>query len=404
MRPSAREARWHRSTCAPTPSPAPRPGCAPRWPRPRSATTSSATTPRSTSSRSGSPTLLGKEAALWFPTGTMANQVVLRALTSPGDDVIVSGGSHAVWHETGGSGANAGVQLTEIGGGGLVHARRSSRRRSSLAAISSTRRRRSSRSRTPTTGPAASSSRPPRPPRSPTRPASSGSRRTSTERGSGTRPSSLVAASPTSPLRSTWSMVSLSKGLGAPGGSVVAARRDLIPTLVRYRRMSGGAMRQVGIFAAAGLWALDHNLDRLAEDHANARAIAERLAESPAYVIDPSAVETNILVWQVADEAPRRADDRGAGPRARRADLRPGPADVPGGHPPRRDCRGVRGRGRHPRRGLERLTVTARANWLTTRNSWPTRPNAAPSRHVRGCQTRSARPSCAFEQAESHSS
>ena len=51
----------------------------------------------------------GQEAALWFPTGTMANQVVLRTLTSPGDDVIVSRGSHAVWHETGGSGANAGV-------------------------------------------------------------------------------------------------------------------------------------------------------------------------------------------------------------------------------------------------------------------------------------------------------
>src|SRR5262245_3365345 len=62
--------------------------------------------------------LLGKEAALWFPTGTMANQVVLRSLTRPGDDVIVSRGAHAVWHETGGSGANAGVQLTEIGGHG----------------------------------------------------------------------------------------------------------------------------------------------------------------------------------------------------------------------------------------------------------------------------------------------
>ena len=126
-------------------------------------------------------------------------------------------------------------------------------------------------------------------------------------------------------------MVSLSKGLGAPGGSVVAARRELLPALVRYRRMSGGAMRQVGIFAAAGLWALDHNLDRLAEDHANARAIAERLAESPAYVIDPASVETNILVWQVAAaataDAPtivERARERGVlifalGPRTFRA-------------------------------------------------------------------------------------
>ena len=59
--------------------------------------------------------LLGKEAALWLPSGTMANQVALRALTRPGDDVIVSRESHAVWHETGGGAANAGVQFTEIG-------------------------------------------------------------------------------------------------------------------------------------------------------------------------------------------------------------------------------------------------------------------------------------------------
>src|SRR5256885_7797008 len=62
--------------------------------------------------------LLGKEAALWLPSGTMANQVALRALTRPGDDVIVSRESHAVWHETGGGGANAGIQFTEIGDGG----------------------------------------------------------------------------------------------------------------------------------------------------------------------------------------------------------------------------------------------------------------------------------------------
>src|SRR5262249_34320841 len=63
--------------------------------------------------------MLGKEAALWFPSGTMANQTVLRVLTRPGDDVVVSRESHAVWHETGGSAANAGVQLTEIGAGGV---------------------------------------------------------------------------------------------------------------------------------------------------------------------------------------------------------------------------------------------------------------------------------------------
>src|SRR4029079_4633756 len=64
-------------------------------------------------------TIAGKEAALWLPTGTMANQVALRVMTRPGDDVIVSRESHAVWHETGASAANAGGQFTEIGSGGL---------------------------------------------------------------------------------------------------------------------------------------------------------------------------------------------------------------------------------------------------------------------------------------------
>src|SRR3954468_8274777 len=72
--------------------------------------------------------LLGKEAALWLPTGTLANQVALRTLTRPGDDVIVSRESHAVWHETGGGGANAGVQFTEIGTGGRLRAVSSSPR------------------------------------------------------------------------------------------------------------------------------------------------------------------------------------------------------------------------------------------------------------------------------------
>src|SRR6185503_1942158 len=67
--------------------------------------------------------------------------------------------------------------------------------------------------------------------------------------------------------------VALSKGLGTPGGSLLAGTRSVITQCVRYRRMSGGAMRQVGIFAAAGLYALDHNLDRLREDHQHAQLL-----------------------------------------------------------------------------------------------------------------------------------
>ena len=71
--------------------------------------------------------------------------------------------------------------------------------------------------------------------------------------------------------------VSLSKGLGAPIGSMLAGRRDLIERAVRYRRMFGGAMRQAGLVAAAGLYALDHHMARLVEDHDNARRLARRL-------------------------------------------------------------------------------------------------------------------------------
>jgi threonine aldolase len=90
--------------------------------------------------------------------------------------------------------------------------------------------------------------------------------------------------------------VALSKGLGAPGGSLLAGSKEIIQRCVRHRRMLGGAMRQVGIFAAAGLYALDHNVERLAQDHANARLIAERLATNRKFVIDLATVQTNILV------------------------------------------------------------------------------------------------------------
>jgi threonine aldolase len=91
----------------------------------------------------------------------------------------------------------------------------------------------------------------------------------------------------------------------------------LIARAVRYRRMSGGAMRQVGIFAAAGIYALEHNLARLGDDHANARRIGEILAKSARIEIDLATVQTNILVFRLAAEAPdahavvARARERG---------------------------------------------------------------------------------------------
>jgi threonine aldolase len=143
---------------------------------------------------------------------------------------------------------------------------------------------------------------------------------------------SVAGGRPPAELAAPFDLVSvaLSKGLGAPGGSVLAGTSDIIQRAVRYRRMFGGAMRQVGIFAAAGLYALDHHLARLAEDHANARLIAQRLAASKRVVLNPAAVQTNILVFEVTAAAPdastivNRARERGVlifafGPRKIRA-------------------------------------------------------------------------------------
>src|SRR3954447_21584472 len=87
------------------------------------------------------------------------------------------------------------------------------------------------------------------------------------------------------------------KGLGAPVGAVLAGSRDLIDEAWRYKQMWGGSMRQAGIVAAAGLYALDHHIERLADDHENARVLAAGLAEIDGIDIDPATVETNIVVF-----------------------------------------------------------------------------------------------------------
>jgi threonine aldolase len=101
--------------------------------------------------------------------------------------------------------------------------------------------------------------------------------------------------------------VALSKGLGCPVGSLIAGRREDLSRARRARRMFGGAMRQSGILAAAGLYALDHNLARLAEDHANARLLAERLAGLRGVSLDLATVQSNIVIFRMAEGAPAAA-------------------------------------------------------------------------------------------------
>lgn len=103
-------------------------------------------------------------------------------------------------------------------------------------------------------------------------------------------------------------MFCLSKGLGAPVGSMLLGTRAFIEEARRWRKLLGGGMRQVGVLAAAGLVALEESPARLAEDHANARRLAEGIAAMPGMRIDPAQVETNIVIFDVSSTGLSAAD------------------------------------------------------------------------------------------------
>jgi threonine aldolase len=250
--------------------------------------------------------LLGKERALFVPTGTMANQMPLKLYCRPGDDVVVGRESHAVWHETGAGAANAGVQFTEVGADGTFTAEdllAAAKPRghmiyppTSLVQVEDTQNRMGGlvwdRDELERIGAAAREHG--------IAAYLDGARLLNAAVARGEDPAALAAP---------FDLVSiaLSKGLGCPVGSVVAGRADDVDALVRYRRMLGGALRQAGIVAAAGVYALEHNVDRLADDHANARLIGERLAACDGVSIDLGRLETNIVVFRLDDGAPDAA-------------------------------------------------------------------------------------------------
>jgi threonine aldolase len=250
--------------------------------------------------------LLGKEAALFLPSGTMANQTGLKLLTRPGDDVIVGDEAHIVWHEQGAAAANSGVQFTVVGRGGLFTAvdfqvaykppghiifppttlvtiENTHNRgggvvfpQSDVVAICAAARKLGAASYL------------------------DGARLFNTAAATGKSLADLAAPSDVV-------SVALSKGLGCPVGSVIAGRKADMDRAVRVRRMFGGAMRQAGIIAAAGLYALDHNLARLSEDHAKARLIAEGLMGVRGVDLDLATVQTNIVIFRTKEGAPDAA-------------------------------------------------------------------------------------------------
>ncbi|MFY9512539.1 MAG: threonine aldolase family protein [Rubrivivax sp.] len=250
--------------------------------------------------------LLGKAAALWLPSGTMANQVALRVLTRPGDEVVTAREAHAGWHEAGASAANAGVQIVEVGQGGLFTAEDLDAAikpaglpvfpRTALVEIENTHNRGGGL----------------------VFPQAEVERICALARAQGLASyldgarlwnAAIASGRSEAELAAPFDMVgvSFSKGLGAPGGSLLAGSTAHIAAARRQMRMFGGAMRQNGLFAAAALFALDQHRERLADDHRHARSFAEALARCPALRLDLATVQTNIVVFHLQPGAPDAA-------------------------------------------------------------------------------------------------
>jgi threonine aldolase len=264
--------------------------------------------------------LLGFEAAVFLPSGTMCNAIAFRLHIRPGgDEVIMHRTAHPLRAEAGGPAALSGAVVCPVDGAGgmfdgdtLRGALRGGSRyapRSRLVSVEQTTNIAGGR----------------------VWPLESVRSVLSVARDAGLRAhldgarlmnavvaSGVPAASFARGFDTAW--IDFTKGLGAPVGAVLAGSRELIDEAWRYKQMWGGAMRQAGIVAAGALYALDHQVERLADDHLHARLLAEGLAELPGVELDPTVVETNIVVFRVRDAG-------GLCAALERAGVRMGPID-----------------------------------------------------------------------------
>jgi threonine aldolase len=243
--------------------------------------------------------LLGQQEAIYLPTATMANQIALRLLSEPGDEVVADAGSHIFRYELGGPAVHAGLAMKPV------------RTSHGLLSVEDVR---------------AAVNPPADLHMAPTRVLSV----ENTHNGGGGRvwplermravvgearahglavhldgarlvnaavASGVAAADYGRPFDAVT--LCLSKGLGCPLGALLATSRERAPKARRLKHLFGGAMRQAGVVAAAGLYALDHHVERLAEDHANARRLAEALATA-GVAVDPDETETNFVLLDAA--------------------------------------------------------------------------------------------------------
>lgn len=244
--------------------------------------------------------LLGVEAALFVPSGSMANQIAIKVHTQPGDDVLVGRGSHNFLFESGAAGAISGVQSTVVGGDGRYTAA-DVRAAFKVDNHHYAPTRLVSVENTHNTGGGVVWARD----------ALDGVLAAARELGcaihlDGARLWNAAVATGEDPasLARGFDTISvcLSKGLGAPVGSLLCGSRELVHRAHRVRKLLGGGMRQAGILAAAGLYALEHNRSRLSEDHDNAAYLARELNGLPGLSVDLDRVHTNIVMVDLTSE------------------------------------------------------------------------------------------------------
>ena len=235
--------------------------------------------------------LLGKEAALFVPSGSMSNQIAILCHTQRGDEIIAGEGAHCAYYEVGAAAAWSGVQFAFAGKGGLFTAAEVKEQikppayympRTRLVAIENTHNRAGGR----------------------VFPQAEVIAIAEVARASGLAMhldgariwnAAVASGLDVATLAAPFDTVSVcfSKGLGAPIGSALVGSREAIDRALRFRKMLGGGMRQVGVIAAAALYALDNHRERLAEDHAAAKLIAETIRAVAGTKVDEP--ETNIV-------------------------------------------------------------------------------------------------------------
>jgi threonine aldolase len=246
--------------------------------------------------------LLGVEAALFVPSGSMANQIGIRSHTQPGDEVIIGWNAHCWRHESGSIAALSGLQTQMMSTPTFTAADVRAAYRDDSDAHSS-----------PTRVVAVENTHNmgggiPWDPAQLLEVTAAAHALGMATHLDGARLWNAAVASKLSEkeLARGFDSISvcLSKGLGAPIGSLVCGTKDVVRRCHRFRKMYGGGMRQAGILAAAGLYALDHHRPRLHEDHANARALAEALAGTKGLAIDLERTLTNLVMIEPRHKTP----------------------------------------------------------------------------------------------------